>query len=273
MIAPSLVPGIFLDDALAAGRSDIIEQSWRQGVQYILRCLYSYHPCLTSRSVLNAIPRSGRTVTIVPERQSRFSSGTISPNDTTTPTDDMAASAPGKQSEQGSIGTGGGSNAIITFTPQDFDQPFSSLSLDVADEALLHELVHVVLQAKGSEDNTPLVAPIEIVRRGEGSEFAQRLGTTPSPHKYSQIYHNIEEFCAVLVTNIYRSENNRPGLTRDHYGRGSKELAWPLTNARNFLTVWRPQISRLFGEMIDVFGPIAKVQCHFNPVAELVRSR
>jgi hypothetical protein len=273
MITKSFVPGIFLDNSLAVDRSDITEQSWRDGIEYILSCLYSYQPCTTSRSVLHAISRSGRTVTIMPEKQSRFSSGRITPNATTTPTDDTAASAAGKQSEQGSIGVGGGSDVIITFNSQDFESPSSSKSLDAADEVLLHELVHAVRQVKGFEDNAPLVAPIEILRRGEGAETAQRLGTTSPPHKYTQIYHNIEEFCAILITNIYRSENGRPGLIRDHYGRGPKELAWPLTNARNFLTVWRPQISRIFGEMNDVCRPVAEVQCHFNPFGEFARLR
>jgi hypothetical protein len=165
------------------------------------------------------------------------------------------------------VGVGGGSDSTVRFTPQDWDPP-SSNSLDTADEVLLHELVHALRQARGLEDDTLLLAPLAMMRRGEGSLSGQKLGTTDQPTKLSQIYHSIEDFCAILIANIYRSENNRPGLVRDHYARGPKELGYPLTNARNFLSVWRPQIDRLQREMPDVCGQIATVPCHFNPIRE-----
>jgi hypothetical protein len=92
-----------------------------------------------------------------------------------------------------------------------------------------------------------------------------------------------------------RSENLRVGLVRDHLGprprRGepagtpdkpfrdpreeTRALGYPLTNPRNFLTMWRPQIQRLFDEL-SVNATIPKIQgvrCAFNPFFELLLDR
>jgi hypothetical protein len=118
------------------------------------------------------------------------------------------------------------------------------------------------------EDSFPLDAPFEILRRGSGSITQLMTHTTSTqPNRHSQIYKEYEEFVAILVTNIYRSENKRVGLRRDWVG--DQELVFPLTNARNFLTVWRPQIDRLCGEMHLLCNQLAAVECAFNPIFEL----
>ncbi len=264
----SFIPGIELNETAASGRSDTSPGAFLTGVLNTLHSLTTIQPCVTSKAVINAISASGKTVTIVPARQTRFSAGNLTPNAATDADNPRAATAPGKPVEDSSdLGIGGGSNSTVQFTPQDWDSP-SSASLDVADEVLLHELIHAMRQARGLEDNTLLVAPMPMMRRGEGALTGQMLGTTDQPTKLSQIYHSIEDFCSILIANIYRSENNRPGLVRDHYARGPRELGYPLTNGRNFLSVWRPQIERLQREMPDVCGPIAAVPCHFNPIRE-----
>jgi hypothetical protein len=128
---------------------------------------------------------------------------------------------------------------------------------------------HAFRQASGLEDSFPLEAPFEVLRRGSGSVVQLTTQTTATrPTKHSQIYNEYEEFVAIVLTNIYRSENKRIGLKRDHLG-DSGELAYPLTNARNFLTVWLPQIERLCGEMHLLCNQFAGVECDFNPIFEL----
>jgi hypothetical protein len=118
------------------------------------------------------------------------------------------------------------------------------------------------------EDSIPLQAPFEVLGRGDGSISQLMSQTTATqPTKHSQIYNDYEEFVAVLITNIYRSENKRAGLRRDHLP--DSELAYPLTNARNFLTVWRPQIARLCNDSHLLCNELAAVVCHFNPIFEL----
>jgi hypothetical protein len=117
------------------------------------------------------------------------------------------------------------------------------------------------------------------------------LGKGPPPTATTQIYETIEEFAAILITNIYRSENLRIGLVRDHLGarprRGeppltpgqqwrdpaevTRSLGYPLTNPRHFLTFWQEPIRRLNIELNveHVAFKIANVLCHFNPFREL----
>jgi hypothetical protein len=166
-------------------------------------------------------------------------------------------------------GTGAGSDVILKFVAQDWETPTSTASLRAADETLLHELVHAYRQTAGLEDSVSLDAPFEVLRRGSGSVSQLMTQTTASTQtKHSQIYNEYEEFVAILITNIYRSENKRVGLRRDHLG-GEALLAYPLTNAQNFLTVWRPQIGRLCAEMHLLCNQLAAVQCQFNPIFEL----
>jgi hypothetical protein len=60
------------------------------------------------------------------------------------------------------------------------------------DEILLHEMVHALRQMRGTTD------------------FHQPLD---APH-----YDTVEEFMAIVVSNVFRSERHRPGLRRDHWG-------------------------------------------------------
>ena len=60
------------------------------------------------------------------------------------------------------------------------------------DEILLHEMVHGLRQLRGTTDShKPADAP--------------NMDT-------------VEEFMAIVVSNVYRSELNRPGLRADHHG-------------------------------------------------------
>jgi hypothetical protein len=88
----------------------------------------------------------------------------------------------------------------------------------------------------------------------------------------SQRYDTLEEFAAIVITNIYRSENGREGLRRHHLldEKGKDPpLSPPLTNPRTFLIVWRPQLERLQSELPLLCNQVAPIDCQFNPLFEL----
>jgi hypothetical protein len=268
---PTFFASIFTDwDPLV--RSDITQAQWESGVDRALRDLVLAPPCKTSRAVLDAIHLTGKTVTIIPERDPVLPDKSDA-NAHADPVNPLTATRPGGMpdgvSDLTARGTGGGSDVTLTFTAQDWAPATSSAPLTAVDETLLHELVHGLRQAMGLEDPVALHAPLPVLRKGDGSISQLMSQTTPDKQtKYSQIYNNYEEFVAILITNLYRSENGRPGLRRDHLGEQS-QLTYPLTNARNFLLVWRSQIGQLCGEMSAVADQFAIVDAAFNPFFEL----
>jgi hypothetical protein len=264
------IKNISLDwDDQSEARPDVTRDQWETGVTTTIGELFAQSPCETSRAVLTAIESAAKLVTIVPERQPLLP-GLSDANASANPVDPQAATRPGGTPERGAAGTGtgGGSGVRLTFTPQDWERSTSAASLRARDETLLHELVHACRQIRGLENSGPISAPFEVLRRGDGTVVQLMTGATAKPTIHSQIYNDSEEFIAILITNIYRSENGRQGLRRDHLG-GNSQLVYPLTNARNFLTVWRPQIARLCAQMKVVCDTIAQVPCHFNPIFEL----
>lgn len=261
------------DDIDSIRDDGLSSDQWMTGVDSALSALL-VPPCQTSRLILDMVVSSGKTVTIIPEKrpmQPDRSDANASANATNPPD----AARVGGTSEDHKPGTGLGSDVIMTFTAQDSAEPSAAAPLNVSDEAILHEMVHAMRQTWGMEDTVDLHAPgwAPYMRKGDlapNERMEASLGLRPIPKagKYSQIYHEYEEFIAVLITNIYRSENNRPGLMRDH--SGFFELAYPLTNAKNFLTVWRSWIERLVGELPAlVVDQLASVEAHFNPIWEL----
>jgi hypothetical protein len=102
-------------------------------------------------------------------------------------------------------GTAAGNNALVRFNPAMWNGDslatvgFITKPADFKqapgvgkDEILLHEMVHGLRQIRGTTDqHTPVDAP--------------KMTT-------------VEEFMAIVVSNVYRSELNRPGLRADHEG-------------------------------------------------------
>jgi hypothetical protein len=202
----------------------VTPEDWRQGVFKTLRCLYTA-PCLTSVPILQAVNGAslrGNKVTIKP----------------TGPGDEKLAGFP----DSSNAGWDGFGN--LTFIPQDHDNPDRSLSFDLADEVLLHELVHAMRTFRGVTD----------------------LKTLPA--NKNQDYDNIDEFCAVVITNIYRSENRRPRLLKDHHAP-SVELPQPYNDPRQFASLWRDPLRVIQRQLGSVFASIATVRCPFNPFAVL----
>jgi len=98
-------------------------------------------------------------------------------------------------------GTGIGSDTIINFTPGMWTSPQTSTAFGAAsgtgpgvlpDEILFHEMVHGMRQMAGT---------------------AQCAATPDRPGMDT-----LEEFMAIVISNVYRSEANRPGLRADHAG-------------------------------------------------------
>jgi hypothetical protein len=285
------VKGIFTDDSRNLDHlTDMSPDKWVQGVRDTL-CALQTGPCATSRAILDGITDSGKEVTIIPA----FKRPPIwARNAYAEPLDTRTATAPGKPTEgpPGEVGEGGGSGGDVQFVAQDWDPVTSAaFSLDAVDEVLLHELVHSLRQALGQEDNSPLPPPMSCMGRGGITDFSRpetnlNYQTLPPPTSITQLYDNLEEFAAILITNIYRSENRRLGLVRDHLAtpdsqpngprdpRGTtNSLGWPLTKPRNFMTLWKAQITRLSVELDveHVASMIANVDCAFNPFRELMR--
>jgi hypothetical protein len=148
-----------------------------------------------------------------------------------------------------------GAGYYISFTPQDWDNPAQKpLSMILADEVLLHELVHAARYLYG-------------LQAGD----LGKAGFSPPP-RLDQRYDNLEEFCAMVIMNIYRSENVRLNLHRDH-ADPTNTLPDDLRNPAKFVELWHGPLWLLQGQFYrsHVFDRIAVVQCKFNPFAELQR--
>jgi hypothetical protein len=296
----TFIKGIFTDASQNDSYlGDLSAADWVKGVLQTLHYLYDNSPCATSRAILDGIGDSGKTVTIIPSQKRAVGPDKDFANAAAEPTDYRAAAAPGKPTENSDpqLGTGGGSDVLLQFVAQDWESlDASPISFKAVDEVLLHELVHALRQSLGQEDNSNLPPPMSVMGLGGMTEFSDNdlvLGKLPAPSSITQVYQNLEEFTAILVTNVYRSENQRIGLVRDHLGpqplqgdpagpaqqpfRDPKEvtrgLGWPLTKPRNFMTLWRPQITRLSTELDveHVASKVANVSCAFNPFFELMR--
>jgi hypothetical protein len=131
----------------------------------------------------------------------------------------------------------------VWFTTQDFLGPQTSGAF--ADEELLHEIFHSLRCASGIQDkwtNDKLKAAL---------------------------YDDQEEFYAILVANIYRSEMKRQGVRANHHSYST--LSGVRRTRENdsvvFYDAWRPLIDKLIGEMRPLCQALAKVQCAYNPIA------
>src|SRR5262249_51922405 len=104
-------------------------------------------------------------------------------------------------------GTGKGSNSYVHFTAADHSAAYGPGS--APDEVLLHELVHSLREMEGHLNQVPTT----------GTNLA---------------YENIEEYLAVLVTNIYVSERDGP-LAQLRFGHGGGLLPPSQQKSAGFL--------------------------------------
>ena len=284
-------------DGKVRGRTD-----WEDGVIESLEALYRVPPCDTSQAVIDDLVRTGKSkatsVTIVPftlkswetamdrlrakvnagavadDVPAATTAGRLSDELPTSALQQIAGAPVGPQRDQVRqkyLGTARGSSSHLYFTAQFFANPSPAVGLDAADETLLHELIHPLRQEKGQEEPDHLKASNRLMQGGEMDDSGSPTPVTA----LSQVYDTLEEFTAILFTNIYRSENGRRGLRSQHIADAQGQdapLPWPLTKPRNFLTFWRPQILRLSMELPYLCKKVSQVVCPFNPLLELYRT-
>jgi hypothetical protein len=115
------------------------------------------------------------------------------------------------------------------------------------DEALIHELVHALRIASG------------------------RCRPVAVPVKYNLRFDNVDELLAVVIANIYRSENHRCNLRAEH--RGHRPLQPPFTDPGAFYLAYEQELDALWGRMMFLFVHVAQVICPFNPIRACVQKR
>jgi hypothetical protein len=148
------------------------------------------------------------------------------------------------------IGTGGGSSVRLHFSP---DLPYSNDGVvgSDPDEVMFHEMVHALRMLQGELQAVP-------------------TGATDDD------YDNVEEFLAVLVTNLYMSEKDPHGpLRASHNGfsalraEESTSDGFLLNNMENLF--W---IQRLYPSEMRYFHTLAQNRKpKFNPIREYVNNQ
>jgi hypothetical protein len=143
------------------------------------------------------------------------------------------------------LGRGGGSDTEIRFNALMWQPPPGVPGAVApgaeADEILLHEMTHGLRQMRGQMHCS---------------------GVSDNP-----AYDTREEFVAILVSNLYRSERGRTGLRSDH-GAGSPPLSPALSDPTTFLGTGnhKDYIHQMFEEDLVFAQNLAFVRCAFNPV-------
>lgn len=199
------------------------------------------------RAVLRAIAREPCVLLIRPW----FRSSPTSPNARAIADDVSAATAKGRLLRNGdgeveeprSRGTGAGSDETIEFLPQDFVNMNATKELqdfstgNIEDEALLHEMVHSM-------------------RSMAGVKLRRKVPDQP-------LYDDMEEFFAIVIANIYRSECGRKGLRAQH-----RNYTMALFESGAFLKVERNRahLRLLRRQQPQLFSDLHAIDVKFNPI-------
>jgi hypothetical protein len=197
--------------------------------------------------LLMAIRAQAQRLSIVPYLDCQWEARTTAHNE-------RRATARGNQYRNGRgvvTGTGGpsangptvGSNAVIRYTPDSFRRAHCYRSRDPQhrlrpDCVLVHELVHALRMMAGRMLHNTLPAEMN--------------------------FGNVEEFFAVLIANIYRSECERPeALRNDHSGHF---VPLTQTDALVYYNSHATLIDQLCNDLPDFTRQISYVDCEFNPI-------
>jgi hypothetical protein len=136
------------------------------------------------------------------------------------------------------VGTGTGSDTEIRFSPGTFAAPGAPTGPGAQpDEIFLHEMVHGLRQMAGR-------AVFEQVAGNPGMQ-------------------NYEEFAAIVISNVYRSERGIAQLRQDHLG--FNPLTGPETAAATFKTKYQSYLLDMGIEQPQLCRNLQKVVCAFNP--------
>ena len=236
-------------DGIGAIRNDVTAVAWERELLKTLTSLFDAEPFKTSRAVLGAINRRNKRMIITPFPKTATPNADESAKDPTagTPAGQTQLSCSTNQPIAGAaLGTGGGSAAAVRFTAQ--DHLGGTLPGDPPDEVLFHEMVHGLRDIRGEGRCSAVANPGFL------------------PKSFQSVYDNFEEFAAILITNVYRSECKRPGLRADH-AAVSHPLRYPLTNAKDYYIVWKKHIDKMCREMLNMCIHIANLRSiDWNPI-------
>ena len=175
-------------------------------------------------------------------------------NATASPTDFKGATPKGQQALScgvnpgtpvaGVVGTGSGSDTVVAFSPEmwtvDGSNPLGTGPGISANEILVHEMTHGFRQMAG------------------------KLICNATPDQAG--YDTSEEFTAILVSNMYRSEMKMAGLRQDHWG--FQKLPVDQEDPATFLKVGanKARASQFYSEHREFGGNLKKVSAPFNPI-------
>ena len=140
---------------------------------------------------------------------------------------------------RGVTGTGRGSDVVVRFTGSMWGPGTGHPSgpSTEPDEILLHEMLH---------------------------GFRFMCGRAMPLHSSNPRYDTDEEFAAILITNMYRSERGRSPLRADHHG--FQALPAALSTSAAFLNSYRNEVGGLFTENRRLFGSLGALDASsFNP--------
>jgi hypothetical protein len=144
----------------------------------------------------------------------------------------------GSPGRPGEVGTGTGSDTVIRFSPDTFASPLAPTGPGTRpDEILLHEMVHGLRQMRGR-------AVFEEVRGNPGMQ-------------------NYEEFAAIVISNVFRSELRLPQLRKDHLG--FLTLSGPETDVATFKTTYQEYLVNMAIEQPKLCQDLRRVPSAFNP--------
>jgi hypothetical protein len=145
----------------------------------------------------------------------------------------------GKVVEHGVVGTGTGSDTVVRFSQETWTGPGAPAGAGASpDEILLHEMIHGLRQMQGRSVR-------EAVNGNPGMD-------------------NYEEFVAITISNIYRSEKGIPGLRKDH--QDFSPLAGPTTDPAVFKSTYGRYLSNMDIEQPRLCRNLRQINCAFNPL-------
>ena len=162
---------------------------------------------------------------------------------------------------------GRGSHVTVTFLPQAWGLGGLPLAYS-ADTILLHELIHALRITTGTLSlPDPVLDPVVDWRQVPGKSW--KIGELST--QFKENWKNIEEFIAVLVVNIYRSEKGQ-GL-RASYAGASKRKVMAADEQRLFSSTYAQLIDAMIRDHGGFAQKLGQVRAPFNPVRDRLAAR
>jgi|SRR5215204_713932 len=222
----------------------------------VFKVLLQIDQTQSGHALIGEIHRIGRTVTIVPliPVGQDWTGASARPFDETAATRKhwLKRDKDGDPYKDRERGTGAGSDCEIEFITSSLAQRVYSEPaiktpkkkpnpLALADEILVHELLHAV-------------------RDMAGASFRRRVPRQPR-------YDNFEEFYAIVVANVYRSECGRSGVRSDNHSTFESMYV----DGKGFLRLHfnRMHLQRFCRRHENLAAELSKISTYFNPFQHL----